>query len=86
MLSAPRRHGHRLQTTQSYTMQTMSPITMAGMCNDHWGRDILEHICRHGYVKTTAYSYYYDLVLPFFSTMNKLGVMTNYSEVRSTAT
>ncbi|KAG8221627.1 alcohol oxidase [Butyriboletus roseoflavus] len=35
---------------------------------------------RHGYVKTTAYSYYYDLVQPFFSTMNKLGVMTNYSE------
>ncbi|KAF8443688.1 alcohol oxidase [Boletus edulis BED1] len=35
---------------------------------------------RHGYVKTTAYSYYYDLVLPFFNTMNKLGVVTNYSE------
>ncbi|KAF8548623.1 alcohol oxidase [Imleria badia] len=35
---------------------------------------------RHGYVKTTAYSYYYDLVQPFFSTMNKLGVMTNCSE------
>ncbi|KAF8128349.1 hypothetical protein EV363DRAFT_1418107, partial [Boletus edulis] len=26
------------------------------------------------------YSYYYDLVLPFFNTMNKLGVVTNYSE------
>ncbi|KAF8443686.1 hypothetical protein L210DRAFT_3502477 [Boletus edulis BED1] len=31
-------------------------------------------------VITTAYSYYYDLVLPFFNTMNKLGVVTNYSE------
>jgi hypothetical protein len=36
---------------------------------------------RYGYVKTTAYSYYYDLVLPFFDTMNKLGVVTNRSEV-----
>lgn len=36
---------------------------------------------RYGYVKTTAYSYYYDLVLPFFDTMNKLGVVTNQSEV-----
>ncbi|KAF8123023.1 hypothetical protein EV363DRAFT_1455953 [Boletus edulis] len=35
---------------------------------------------RHGYVKTTAYSYYYDLVLLFFNTMNKLGVVTNYSK------
>lgn len=37
-------------------------------------------------VKTTAYSYYYDLVQPFFNTMNKLGVVTNYSEVSSFAT
>ncbi|KAF9218591.1 alcohol oxidase [Gyrodon lividus] len=35
---------------------------------------------KHGYVKTTAYSYYYDLVLPFFDTINKMGVATNHSE------
>ncbi|KAF9235938.1 alcohol oxidase [Melanogaster broomeanus] len=35
---------------------------------------------RDGYVKTTAYSYYYDLALPFFNTMNKMGVATNHSE------
>lgn len=37
---------------------------------------------RYGYVKTSAYSYYYDLVLPLFETMNKTGVVTNQSEVR----
>jgi hypothetical protein len=43
---------------------------------------MLHSRARYGYVKTTAYSYYYDLVLPFFETMNKLGVVTNQSEVR----
>ncbi|KAH7909099.1 alcohol oxidase [Hygrophoropsis aurantiaca] len=41
---------------------------------------VTQHHGRGGHVKTTAYSYYYDLVLPFFDTMNKLGVATNYSE------
>ncbi|EGN97121.1 hypothetical protein SERLA73DRAFT_161320 [Serpula lacrymans var. lacrymans S7.3] len=35
---------------------------------------------RNGYVKTTAYSYYFDLALPFFKTLNEMGVATNMSE------
>jgi hypothetical protein len=42
---------------------------------------MLHSRARYGYVKTAAYSYYYDLALPFFDTMNKLGVVTNRSEV-----
>jgi hypothetical protein len=57
--------------------------TTAGKWNVHWGEEVFRtHICRHGYVKTAAYSYYFDLVLPFFDTMNKMGVATNYSKVR----
>ncbi|KAG1742996.1 alcohol oxidase [Suillus occidentalis] len=51
-------------TTPRHTTQIMLRKIMAGTA----------------YVKTTAYSYYYDLVLPFFDTMNKLGVVTNRSE------
>ncbi|KAH7923032.1 alcohol oxidase [Leucogyrophana mollusca] len=46
----------------------------------HNADGVTENHGRGGYVKTTAYSYYYDLALPFFETMNKLGVATNYSE------
>lgn len=46
----------------------------------HHADNVAENHGRYGYVKTAAYSYYYDLVLPFFDTMNKLGVATNQSE------
>ncbi|KAG1883620.1 alcohol oxidase [Suillus subluteus] len=46
----------------------------------HHADNVAKNHGRYGYVKTTAYSYYYDLVLPFFETMNQLGVVTNQSE------
>ncbi|KAG1883586.1 alcohol oxidase [Suillus subluteus] len=46
----------------------------------HHADNVAKNHGRYGYVKTTAYSYYCDLVLPFFETMNKLGVVTNQSE------
>ncbi|KAG9311299.1 hypothetical protein JVU11DRAFT_8387 [Chiua virens] len=46
----------------------------------HNADDVAHNHGSHGYIKTTAYSYYYDLVQPFFHTMNKLGVATNHSE------
>ncbi|KAG1847326.1 alcohol oxidase [Suillus subalutaceus] len=46
----------------------------------HNADNVAKNHGRYGYVKTTAYSYYYDLVLPFFETMNQLGVVTNQSE------
>ncbi|KAG2138428.1 alcohol oxidase [Suillus bovinus] len=46
----------------------------------HHADNVAKHHGRYGYVKTTAYSYFYDLVLPFFETMNEMGVVTNQSE------
>ncbi|KAG2096742.1 alcohol oxidase [Suillus discolor] len=46
----------------------------------HHADNVAKNHGRHGYVKTSAYSYYYDLVLPLFETMNKMGVVTNQSE------
>jgi len=46
----------------------------------HWANKAVKNHGRQGYVKTTAYNYYYDLAKPFFETMNELGVATNHSE------
>ncbi|KAG1727481.1 alcohol oxidase [Suillus paluster] len=64
---------HAIKSSEAWSPPTHHAKT-------HHADNVTNNHGRYGYVKTSAYSYYYDLVLPFFETMNNLGVVTNQSE------